>query len=651
MADFRIVAIRTGKRLRKYPTDKGLELNPLKVLQPNSIYCFYSLFKFPDNTLQRVDFDPAKDMDYYSLYFGDHRLPININAIVGENGSGKSTLAEVLYWCNYNLGCRLRLFDSDDPTIQEYKFLDAEVLYVYDGTLVCMQFKKGHIYRQNFDRNGNTFKTVGKKLEVSSIEDVKDFFYTIVHNTSHYSLNSDEIGSWIETLFHKNDGYQTPIVLNPLRTNGTIDIKIERNLVKRRFLAILFENVNRMDILNSSRNIGNGKIAKQIKIKFNLLKNLSVDHSELIAAIEKHFKFKVRSSQDDLTLNLLFSINGKLAKMSERYDPFKKYFKEKYLFNDVDGFIKDIRDSDSHIVFKIKGLILHLKYFDSIYKDEDIDNGSIIERTLDEYASLVEMVRSKENFYVNTFMMAPPSFCDVDILFDKGSFNMLSSGEKQRVYSISSVIYHLINLNSVEDFIQQKTDNHKYIRYQYLNIVLDEIELYYHPEWQRTYIADLLGYIKKAGYANLKHIKGINFTFLTHSPYILSDIPASNIMRMQSGVQLKTEVGQESFGANIHELLANDFFMRHGVMGEFAKIRTKLVISYLSNPNKKFTIEERQQLKFVSGEAKLKQFIDSIGEPLIRNSMTDLYRKNFQTKNDLERELASIAAELKRRAQ
>lgn len=86
---------------------------------------------------------------------------------------------------------------------------------------------------------------------------------------------------------------------------------------------------------------------------------------------------------------------------------------------------------------------------------------------------------------------------------DKIKFSSLSSGEKQQIYSINSIFYHLINLESIP-----KDGNR--ISYEYINIILEEIELYFHPEYQRTYIYKLIEGIKKL---NLKKIKGINFIF------------------------------------------------------------------------------------------------------------------------------------------
>ena len=76
---------------------------------------------------------------------------------------------------------------------------------------------------------------------------MQSLFYTIVINYSHNAYNSLEYQSeimgrykkkfWIEALFHKNDGYRTPIVLNPFRERGNIDINVETELAEQRSIA------------------------------------------------------------------------------------------------------------------------------------------------------------------------------------------------------------------------------------------------------------------------------------------------------------------------------------------------------------------------------------------------------------------------------
>ena len=63
-------------------------------------------------------------------------------------------------------------------------------------------------------------------------------------------------------------------------------------------------------------------------------------------------------------------------------------------------------------------------------------------------------------------------------------------------------------------------------------LILDEIELYYHPELQQQFLSKLLFYIKDM---ELSNITDINMCLLTHSPYILSDIPSNNILKLEDG--------------------------------------------------------------------------------------------------------------------
>jgi len=58
-------------------------------------------------------------------------------------------------------------------------------------------------------------------------------------NYSQYSLNAKGAYYWLKPLFHKNDGYKTPIVLNPFRDDGNIDINRELHLAQTRLLTNL----------------------------------------------------------------------------------------------------------------------------------------------------------------------------------------------------------------------------------------------------------------------------------------------------------------------------------------------------------------------------------------------------------------------------
>ncbi len=110
----------------------------------------------------------------------------------------------------------------------------------------------------------------------------------------------------------------------------------------------------------------------------------------------------------------------------------------------------------------------------------------------------------------------------------------------------------------------------------------------------------------------------INFhiIFTTHSPFLLSDIPKQNIIFLDTDENGKCIVvdglkeKKETFGANIHTLLSDSFFMDNGLMGEFAKGKIDEVIKLL---NKEKMDEE--ELKYCE------QIISIIGEPIVKNQL------------------------------
>lgn len=95
-------------------------------------------------------------------------------------------------------------------------------------------------------------------------------------------------------------------------------------------------------------------------------------------------------------------------------------------------------------------------------------------------------------------------------------------------------------------------------------LLLDELDLYLHPEWQRNMITKIIDELKEI-YPN----KNIQIIFSTHSPLMLSDVPQSNILWLNSDEKQVNLEGQ-TFGANIYDLYKNGFFL-NSFMGEFAK--------------------------------------------------------------------------------
>ena len=682
MSDFKLIAIKTGNN-SKYKAkfrdrDQLIVVDHLKNLKPSTIYPLYNHYSFPNGDFSAVNFHPEREIDIHTIRLSNgKKIPINICAIVGENGSGKSTLTELIYWINYNLGCHFKLLKYEDRVenneivLEDYlsnNMLDIQVLYTTnENRYFILKMENGDITQLQFQLTENVYiqENEGIWSRVSLITELSNFFYSLVVNYSQYGLNALEMGEWINPLFHKNDGYQTPIVLNPKRDNGDIDINNEKRLLSRRLQANVLEIVS-IDENHSLRNLGNNKIAKKLRLSFNYnyfvrrqkeygeIKPGSDAYKGVIIALNDIIKKGSIASQniaggaetnfEELRKNITKYVYYKLIRIIFTYPLYSSY-REKNKIKKMGDLLNNIWGENSHIFFKLKGAILHLLHCKNLYPSTLLNFKSPFEIDIEETSKKISNIANSNKangVFVNTFMMAMPSFFDVEILPEHNlSIETLSSGEKQRLFSLSSIAYHLANLNSVE---KQKSET--YAKYKYINIVLDEIELYFHPEWQRRYISDLLNYISKISPDNLDKIEGINIVFVTHSPFILSDIPNDNILRLKDGKPQPYEKLEKTFGANIHDLLANDFFMEEGFMGDWAKEKINETIYFINYSRLRFEIEimgnpknedETKYLELKKAELAIREqqvtqkdlaahvkLIKVIGEPILQQKLAEM---------------------------
>ena len=90
-------------------------------------------------------------------------------------------------------------------------------------------------------------------------------------------------------------------------------------------------------------------------------------------------------------------------------------------------------------------------------------------------------------------------------------------------------------------------------------LLIDEGELYYHPEWQRRFVKDVFDII--SGY---KTKVDVQVVFTTSSTFMLSDILREDVVVLSKpNAEMKPYLDEDiqTFGQNIHMLLANRFFM------------------------------------------------------------------------------------------
>lgn len=281
------------------------------------------------------------------------------------------------------------------------------------------------------------------------------------------------------------------------------------------------------------------------------------------------------------------------------------------LYNLNDAFSRLSKDchKKSHNTLKLRqacSLLRGRKATKKLYAPENKKNGKSI---------VFEEISEKYIKTLTDIECLPPPIFKWEIIFHKKgqkdsiAFSTFSSGEKQKLFFQSAIIYHLRNINSIGD---------ENIHYHSANLIFEEIELYFHPEWQRTLIFDLMRSIRNA---NIQNIVSVNMIFVTHSPYILSDIPKSNVLFLKDGMPVY-EMQENTFGANINSLLKNGFFLPSLPMGEFAYRKINTLFEKLhSGQFDPHTIPQ------------LYAQIMTVGEPAIRTQLITLlapYKRLFQ---------------------
>lgn len=725
----------------------------LKNLIPNQIYKFYNEYEFYsgenqvknafEGNINKIKFKLTIPEELYYQGENEYTSKINVSAIVGKNGSGKSALIELLVASvvkislviNDNFIDPVNLYSHPDESIrnefiEKYKHskevdlcdVNSEIYFYHkappldeignstpkirmvrieNGFVSIVDFKKEFNTKTIFSISDKEFSDLcfteslvkeNKELNLSQKElyFLKDFFYTMIINYSHYGYNTLESGEWLKGVFHKNDSYQLPVVINPFREEGNIDINSEKNLASSRFLVNVLQE-------KKLRTISDNKTVSHISIEIDKSKFSEWDE------IERRDKRIVNEEEEkkeilELLINIFFGEKDyKLTQTENSIYPFirdyillklykitqyKKYnyFRDdKYTFIEVykspsafsfiknenlESYFHDLDIDSSHITDKLRQALFFLRYMyinkEDIFEKEKNEKLIKIDDLYYEIdKSFRESIKGKlitdQFLYANfTVRESLPSIFKVNYFFEnqysENNFNNFSSGEKQKIFSVHSVIYHLRNLKSVSD-IKLGIDEKKIelINYRNVNIIFDEIELYAHPDFQRRFLNDLLIAINSV----YQRYDNLNILFITHSPFILSDIPKQNVLFLEvdenNGKSTPKDFKRmNTFGANITDLLSDSFFINDGLIGDFAKGKINKTLNWLriqankkiEKDDQKLEIDKELEYNDVENTKEYnKKIIQLIDEPLIHYQLKELYMQYVNDDDYLQEEI------------
>ncbi len=487
---------------------------------------------------------------------------INVTAIVGENGSGKSSI-----------------FKQINELLLNSYYSTGLILIIYENNSIkILNLSKIKI---NFD-----YCHLLKKEIIKSTKEFlngKIFYYT-------------------SSIFDKNSYLRNKDKMSYYGFLEDYDLISQKSIINRSIKNIIFLYKNLDEKYFKELNLNLSKeiefypklstIEKMKKISYTLVKS-----EEVYKFFSKKTNIKKNRNEKDF---LLVHFWLTLFEEFEQFDP------------EFINFFHITEFSEENFIEKIE------KYFS--------DEAPFLMKFINKFIQISnkELINTrKDGIRLNLFryFWINISDCDEEFLelFDK--IDILE------IFDLNWIVdLQIRNMSSGEMLILDLLAKiYKYIRENKdINtlFLFDEIEALLHPEWQRKYL-NLINKIILLFSENEKH----HLMFATHSPFILSDLPKQNVIFLEKGKQVYPfDDGKQTFGANIHTLLSHGFFMKDGLMGEFAKDKIDDVIKYLNN-DKKSTITTDKDAQNI---------IDIIGEPIIKRELQRMLKNKMELSNKTE---------------
>ena len=523
----------------------------------------------------------TKNKDYDISIFPDN---INITLIVGENGSGKTSILSTIldFFIEYNDS--ILIFARDKKLYSNYKIYNYdEKIEILDTSSILGKNNKYLSVITNTSDFQNTEFFLNRELNI--YEDL----HPMSVKENYFELTND----FLKLNYNDLNGFQNALVFSNIINNVSsifnpteYKIDLNRKYIKRRLFDI---------VLYTDRG----------------------EDSEIKLMVENYIN-KIFEEKD---MKYIINFYLFLTKYIEASNPEYYDFTETYVRKNI---LKDISHNSSYDTFiDLLNNVYRKDLFLSISKNKDNL------RNLSKYQFFNKLIGK-------LFL--------VEIKEEYRTYSMLSYGEKNSL--IQEGLFYKNIMSSDKNNIL---------------ILLDEDNIAFHPIWQKQNLNNIITYLKQF------KDKNIHLVITTHSPFLLSDVPKENVIflvkydnniiekypnfyvqDLKNGncINISNEIKiLNTFGANIHTLLSNGFFMKDGLMGEFAKKEINQIIENLNSKNYNPNIEEKKKILMI---------INIIGEDFLRTKLLDMYYKKFdddlikqQRKNELELQKAKIEEELK----
>jgi len=543
----------------------------------------------------------------------------------------------------------------------------ADLYYELDGKVYCIGCMDKEVtlhiaskrkFEDLLDKHGKDFKALLEPFFYTVVSNYSAYAF----NENEYYISKTNTGEWLTRLFHKNDAYLCPLVLVPKRKKGQIDIENENDLAKQRVMAMaLLSHVKKQQFIegyepwhisfainpNYSKEYNDewtgDNYFNEEKIPNDIKKKVAY---HLGNAWVERYSEELKGYRGRKALDMLrYYLVEKSMKIASVYTDYGKVLKLDAVIEKAQTWVPDsktgiatgkqyleielpklagklidkILKENNHITAKI---FQALNFYERVY----VKNAVKIRDTIDEQVKIKDTAKRKPielpldvymdgaqvDDYLEAMESLPPAFFDSDFSFVKHkqedgernsvatsefiSISRMSSGERQMLYSFSYILYHLMNIQSI-------VNDENRVPYKHVNLIFDEAELYYHPEYQRDFMNMLLKcltWCKNKGEA----LKSIHILIATHSPFLLSDILVENTLYMKEGLPDQKDKPQ-TFGANLYDLMKSSFFLDENAMGA---VSSKRLGELIKKGNRHQIIKDDEMA--IVGDALIKEYLD-----------------------------------------
>jgi hypothetical protein len=537
----------------------------------------------------------------------------SITGIIGENGTGKSNLLNFIMQ---------RLASFHRGSWSSFKDNQLQGIFILDNGIYChtslnisnlkrLQKEEFNIFY--FNESIGTYGKTRLKVNKHDYDDeIHENRYLNYSNIFDYGFN----GNWYEHFDISTNGLISNAGHYYSQYNSYYP---NENKIDRLSKYVEEETKRQIQFVYEYQTIDNiipFQLPNEIYIALDEKKNsIPYDFWELKGLIhlrgihtQNSIYTRPKNQKDKSSVFLKLFLNKLMDFLIYSYpEAFKNFTDENYRTfiyeNDYRGLMSIL---DNEIVKQILNL---RKALDKIVKNVKFpDHEKITYRDFasdfEKYGAFTIEIKKTNLSSLNEFIQL--SF---GVLQNKNFLNFfwegLSSGQLNMLILYSRFYYATKNYLDYEP---------QHDQYKHIIILVDEGETYFHPKWQADFLRNVLTFLKK-----IIPNKTIQIVITSNSPFIASDLPKSciNFLSRDTNGNCQVQSGlsqhKETFGANIHTLYTDAFFMPNSLMGTFAKDKIMKLISVI-NGDLPFDSE-------IPDLDSIQAHINILGEPILKTQL------------------------------